>query len=231
MPQPRPRIPIFCGTPTGRAAKRLAETTGVEARTIHRLLEVQPGGNRFARHEGHPLECDLLIVDDDPFIASMLSDALEKVSKNAAAIKKSLQEVTEEKCELCGKPLIIKWGRNGSFIACTGYPECTNTRQPQTDESGADSMTEQDEAEYCDNCGRPMVLKKGRFGTFFACTGYPDCKTTKQIGAAQKKSVVLDEKCPQCSWPILMLKTTKSKGEEKVCPQKECGYTAAQSES
>ena len=54
-----------------------------------------------------------------------------------------------------------------------------------------------DEEEYCENCGRPMVLKKGRFGQFYACSGYPDCKTTKQIGGTQKKSdVPLDEKCP-----------------------------------
>ena len=59
-------------------------------------------------------------------------------------------------------------------------------------------LTEQGDEEYCENCGRPMVLKKGRFGTFFACTGYPDCKTTKPIGGTQKKpDVQLDEKCPQ----------------------------------
>ena len=59
-------------------------------------------------------------------------------------------------------------------------------------------LTEQGDEEYCENCGRPMVLKKGRFGTFFACSGYPDCKTTKQIGGAQKKpDQPLDEKCPQ----------------------------------
>jgi DNA topoisomerase-1 len=60
-------------------------------------------------------------------------------------------------------------------------------------------LTEQEDAEYCENCGRPMVLKRGRFGTFYACTGYPDCKTTKRIGTEQKKpDVPLDENCPQC---------------------------------
>ena len=60
-------------------------------------------------------------------------------------------------------------------------------------------LTEQGEEEYCENCGRPMVLKKGRFGQFYACTGYPDCKTTKPIGGTQKKAdVPLDETCPQC---------------------------------
>ena len=59
-------------------------------------------------------------------------------------------------------------------------------------------LIEQGEEEYCENCGRPMVLKKGRFGTFFACSGYPDCKTTKQIGATQQEGgSAAREKCPQ----------------------------------
>ncbi|HEV8416285.1 MAG TPA: type I DNA topoisomerase [Bryobacteraceae bacterium] len=107
---------------------------------------------------------------------------------------KRMEEPTDQICEKCGKPMVIKWGRHGKFIACTGYPECTNTR-----EIAQEGVTEQDEAEYCDNCGRPLVLKKGRFGQFLACSGYPDCKTTKQLGAGQKpQDVPLDEACPQC---------------------------------
>ena len=108
---------------------------------------------------------------------------------------KRMEEPTDQICEKCGKPMVIKWGRHGKFIACTGYPECTNTR-----EIAQEGVTEQDEAEYCDNCGRPLVLKKGRFGQFLACSGYPDCETTKQLGAGQKpQDVPLDELCPQCS--------------------------------
>jgi DNA topoisomerase-1 len=110
---------------------------------------------------------------------------------------KRMEVPTDFICEKCGKPMVIKWGKHGRFIACTGYPDCTNTRElPDTESEG---VSEQDEAEYCENCGRPMVLKKGRFGQFLACSGYPDCKTTKQLGAAQKQQdVPLDEKCPQC---------------------------------
>ncbi|MDQ6663568.1 MAG: topoisomerase DNA-binding C4 zinc finger domain-containing protein [Acidobacteriota bacterium] len=114
---------------------------------------------------------------------------------------KRLEKPTDLLCEKCGKPLVIKWGKHGSFIACTGYPECTYTRELTVDLPDIDKadLSEQGAEEYCENCGRPMVLKKGRFGTFFACTGYPDCKTTKQIGGAQKKAdVPLDEKCPSC---------------------------------
>jgi DNA topoisomerase-1 len=123
---------------------------------------------------------------------------LEHAARTMTDIKRQ-EKPTDFICEKCGKPMVIKWGRHGSFIACTGYPDCTNTRQPQVDGEGGEGMTEQDEAEYCDNCGRPMVLKKGRFGTFMACSGYPECKTTKQLGAAQKpQDVPLDEDCPNC---------------------------------
>jgi DNA topoisomerase-1 len=112
---------------------------------------------------------------------------------------KRMEEPTGEDCEKCGKPLVIKWGRFGKFIACTGYPECSNTRELPPDPASAEGLSEQDAQEYCENCGREMVLKKGRFGQFYACSGYPDCKTTKQIGGTQKKSdVPLEEKCPQC---------------------------------
>jgi DNA topoisomerase-1 len=90
-------------------------------------------------------------------------------------------------CDKCGKPLVIKWGKRGTFLACTGYPDCTYTRELAVDVASSD-LAEHGDEEYCQNCGKPMVLKKGRLGTFFACTGYPDCKTTKQIGGAQKNS-------------------------------------------
>src|SRR6202161_3132458 len=114
---------------------------------------------------------------------------------------KRMERPTDLICDKCGKPMVIKWGKHGSFAACTGYPDCKNTRELTVDLPDIDTadLTEQDEVEYCANCGRPMVLKKGRFGQFLACSGYPDCKTTKQLGEAQKpKDIPLDEKCPQC---------------------------------
>ena len=109
---------------------------------------------------------------------------------------KRMEEPIGEMCEKCGKPLVMKWGKHGKFIACTGYPDCTYTRQPEHEHV---DLGEQGEEEYCQNCGRPMVLKKGRFGTFLACSGYPDCKTTRQIGGQQKRAdQPLEEKCPNC---------------------------------
>jgi DNA topoisomerase-1 len=131
---------------------------------------------------------------------------------------KRMERPTDLICEKCGKPLVIKWGKHGSFIACTGYPECTYTRELTVDLPDVDGvdLSEQGEEEYCENCGRPMVLKKGRFGTFLACTGYPDCKTTKQIGGTQKKpDVALEEKCPQCGNHLVM--KTGRFGEFTAC--------------
>ena len=123
---------------------------------------------------------------------------LEHAARHMTDIKR-MERPTDFVCEKCGKPMVIKWGKHGSFIACTGYPDCTNTR-----EIAEEGATEQDETVYCDNCGRPMVLKKGRFGQFLACSGYPDCKTTKQLGEAQKpKDVPLDEDCPQCGGKLV----------------------------
>ncbi len=123
------------------------------------------------------------------------SKDLDHAARHMTDIKR-MEVPTDFVCEKCGKPMVIKWGKHGKFIACTGYPECKSTRELPVEEG---TVGEQDEAEYCENCGRPMVLKKGRFGTFLACSGYPDCKTTKQLGTAQKpQDVPLDEKCEKC---------------------------------
>ncbi|MDX2178715.1 MAG: type I DNA topoisomerase [Bryobacteraceae bacterium] len=120
-----------------------------------------------------------------------LTKDLEKASEEAESLKAGVP--TDEICEKCGKVMLRRIGRNGMFLGCSGYPECTNTRELAVESA------EGEEEEYCENCGRPMTLKKGRFGQFYACTGYPDCKTTKPLGGVQKKAdVPLDEPCPTC---------------------------------
>ena len=128
-----------------------------------------------------------------------LEEAKEKMTN-----VKAMEIATEEVCDKCGKPMVIKWGRFGHFLACSGYPECRNTREIQNyqDKDSADPDAFQDEE--CEKCGRAMVLKKGRYGQFLACSGYPDCKNTRRIlrgkdGSLEtKKDQLLDEKCPKC---------------------------------
>jgi DNA topoisomerase-1 len=125
---------------------------------------------------------------------------------------KRMEKPTEKKCERCGSPLVIKWGKHGSFYACSSYDKtdpnsCTFTKENPIDLPDLDSADLQETAqeEYCENCGRPMVLKRGRFGQFMACTGYPDCKTTRRLDQAKKvPDIPLDEKCPQCGRNLLI---------------------------
>jgi DNA topoisomerase-1 len=147
----------------------------------------------------------------DEFYKKFAKD-LKQASKNMENLKK--QELpTEEVCEKCGSPMVIKWGQFGSFMACSGYPECKNTKEIASEEpakEGGDAAAAEAEPEPCENCGKPMALKRGRFGQFLACTGYPECKTTRKIASgtktAKKPDMELDETCPQCGQAKLKLK-------------------------
>jgi len=130
----------------------------------------------------------------DPFI-----HAFEKVDKIATTIKKSLQEKTDEPCEVCGKPMIIKWGRNGRFMACTGYPTCRNTKPLPGDREKTEHLA----GMVCELCGGDMVVKAGRFGTFLGCSNYPKCKNTKPIS--------MGIKCPKCKDGDLIERKTKKR--------------------
>jgi DNA topoisomerase I len=138
-----------------------------------------------------------------------LAEFYEKFTKDLELAKLHMRDVkrqeiiTDEKCENCGSPMAKKFGRYGTFLACTNYPDCKTTRDiPKAhDEVGKEAHAEAGE-ETCDNCGRPMVMKRGRFGQFLACTGYPDCKTTRKIqkgGKIAAPDVALEELCPNCS--------------------------------
>lgn len=104
---------------------------------------------------------------------------LVEAEKKMKDVKSQVEE-TDETCEKCGQPMIIKWGRFGKFMACSGYPDCKNTREIK--KPGAEEDGPQEEAEgECDKCNAPLVFKMGRFGKFLACSNYPDCKFTKPI--------------------------------------------------
>ena len=130
---------------------------------------------------------------------------LKYAEKHMENIKR-MEKPTDEKCERCGSPLVIKWGKHGSFYACSTYDKedpntCTFTKEnpinlPDLDSADVQETTQE---EYCENCGRVMVLKRGRFGQFMACTGYPDCKTTRRLDQGKKvPDIPLDEPCPKC---------------------------------
>jgi DNA topoisomerase-1 len=106
--------------------------------------------------------------------------------------------------------LVVKVGRYGKFIGCSGYPKCKHI-EPL--EKPADTGV------GCPQCGSgTLTARKSRFGKlFYSCSTYPACSYAAW-------NPPLAEPCPQCHWPILTLKTSKRRGTEKVCPQKACGY-------
>ncbi|MBI4685153.1 MAG: type I DNA topoisomerase [Nitrospirae bacterium] len=164
---------------------------------------------------------------------------------------------TEEKCDKCGQPMVIRWGRHGRFMACSGYPECKNTKplegQERKDQPAASSRQTD---EKCEKCGAPMVIKAGRYGNFLACSKYPECKATKPLPTGIKCPLdggdIIERRtkkgklfwscsnypkckfaswyrpvpqiCPECKSPYLMERRGKDGTVIIVCPNKECDY-------
>ncbi len=129
---------------------------------------------------------------------------LEKAQAEMKDIKR-LEEKTDEACDKCGSQMVIKWGRYGKFLACSGYPDCKNTRQLAGGEGTDTPEVHEDVAgATCPKDNEPMILKKGRYGPFLACSKYPDCKETRRLvrGEGGKLQIEqlkpIDEKCPEC---------------------------------
>ena len=168
---------------------------------------------------------------------------LDRAEAQKDKIKKQVEEKTDENCEKCGEPMVIKLGRNGKFIACSGYPKCKNTKSLENNIQDID--------EKCPACGSVMQIRHGRFGRFIACSSYPECKTTKNIptgvkcpesgcsGDLVERSTrrgklffscseypacehstwykPVDIKCESCKFPYMVEKSTRAKGDHLAC--------------
>ena len=148
------------------------------------------------------LSSELLNRFYDPF-----KDEVEAAAEGMLSVK-GVGVATELNCPDCGKQLHIKVGKNGHFLACSGYPDCSYSRDYERDEKGKiqaiESAVNETTDKLCAKCGKPMVVKRGRYGEFLACSGYPDCRYTQSLnsnGSAKPIGV----KCPQngCSGDIV----------------------------
>ena len=141
---------------------------------------------------------------------------LKVAGKNMEDIKR-MEVLTDEKCDLCGSPLILKWGKFGSFFACSAYDKknpdsCGFTKEniaAKPDMNTPEAQEAGDAEEYCENCGRVMVLKRGPWGPFMSCPGYsedPPCKTIRKLSQKQqqKPPEPTGEDCPQCGKPLVL---------------------------
>jgi DNA topoisomerase-1 len=146
-------------------------------------------------------ELDRIEEGDDHWIDtvrtfySSWNHALQDANSRRRELKQALQEESTVVCEECGRRMVVKWGRNGRFLACPGYPQCKNTKplaeeqaQPPTDA-------------ICDLCQSPMVVKSGRYGRFLACSSYPECKNVKPLP--------LGVSCPDCNTGELVEKQSR----------------------
>ena len=143
-------------------------------------------------------------------------DELKHADKKMRNIKR-MEQLTNERCEVCGSPLILKWGKFGSFYACSAYNKkdptsCTFTKEniaAKPDLNTPEAQEAGDTEEYCENCGRVMVLRRGPFGPFMSCPGYnedPPCKTIRKLSQKQqqKPPEPTGEDCPVCGKPLVL---------------------------
>lgn len=155
---------------------------------------------------------------------TVLKEFYRSFSKSLEQAEKQLQGVKGEglsvdiQCPICNKPMKIKLGKNGPFIACSGYPECTFTQNYNRNEKGvieaARPKKDEPTDEICEKCKSSMVKKEGRFGPFLACSAYPECKNTRSLGGSnQTKSEPTGVRCPEkrCDGDLVSRRTKKGK--------------------
>ena len=133
------------------------------------------------------------------------NESLEKAEVAMDKVTVKPQE-TDIKCELCGKPMLLRVGRRGPFLACSGYPECKHT-QPAPGSAEAEQPKKappEPTDQVCEKCGSPMVIRSGRRGRFLACSAYPKCKNARPLPEEEAKSAALagGEKCDLCGKPM-----------------------------
>jgi DNA topoisomerase-1 len=135
-----------------------------------------------------------------PFTTSVerAEDAMERITVPA--------QETDETCEKCGKPMLLRVGRHGPFLACSGYPECDHTRPApgSKEEKRKKGPPPEPTDEVCEKCGSPMVIRTGRRGRFLACSAFPKCRNTRSLPEeeAAAAAAAADAKCDLCGSPM-----------------------------
>jgi DNA topoisomerase-1 len=156
----------------------------------------------------------------------IISSFYKPFEKNVVAQDKILHKadftflgMSEEDCPKCGKKLMIKLGKFGKFLSCSGYPECEFAKPLNSE--GVDGQGNLIEYEKCDKCGGSMVLKMGRFGKFLACSNYPKCKNIKKF--LEK----IGMKCPLCSEGDVIVKKFRGRTFYGCSKYPDCKYTSS----
>jgi DNA topoisomerase-1 len=154
----------------------------------------------------------------------VLSDFYRSFLKALERARSEMKQVrgkglkTEVPCPVCGGPMVIRLGKNGPFLACSDYPACKETRNFIRDERGViqpvseGPLPAEPSGKVCPRCGKPLVVRSGRFGSFLACSGYPKCKETQPLspdGGTEPKETPegsANPLCPKCGGPMVVKK-------------------------
>ena len=134
---------------------------------------------------------------------------LERAAAEMPSVKQQLAEQTDEVCEKCGAPMVVRLSKRGRFLACSAFPKCRNTRRLTADGEPAEVETLD---EKCPECGEPLSVRTGRRGKFVGCTAFPKCRYTREIAAEgdageqppKPAAEPTGESCPQCGEPLLV---------------------------
>ena len=169
---------------------------------------------------------------------------MEKIAEGKEKIvSQKLAKPLGRNCPKCDEELLLRGGRYGNFIACSGFPKCKYTEQVvEEGEDGEPKPAAETTDQKCEKCGAEMVVKNGRNGKFLACSAYPDCKNTKTLDEGDAPTTEVP--CPDCGGKLLFRKSRRgafwgcenypeckfiSKFEPtlKKCEQEDCGGTLA----
>ena len=145
------------------------------------------------------------------------SQDLQKAEREMREVRKE-RIPTDIRCELCGSPMEIRWGKYGEFLSCSAFPQCKNAKMFVRDEEGRIRIVKESTDERCPKCGGPMVVKEGKFGRFLACERYPECDGTKPLGTGVK--------CPVegCGGEIVERRTRKGRTFYGCSRYPECNF-------
>ncbi len=134
---------------------------------------------------------------------------IDEGKKNISSLKQSIP--TGENCPECGKELVKRKSRYGEFVGCSGYPKCKYIKREAPSSNDETSGEASEEHGVCEKCGKKMVQKFGRNGAFLACSGYPECKNAKPLGAKKERVILEDVKCPECGGDIIQRLSRRGK--------------------
>ncbi len=119
------------------------------------------------------------------------------------------EKLSDEKCEKCGSPMVIKTGRFGPFLGCSNFPECKNIKSMSKGDTQEDeklkTLREKHKDDVCEKCGSPMTVKNGRFGPFLGCSNYPKCKNIKNLNVTDGPTIT----CPVCKKGTIVQKRSR----------------------